>query len=172
MMELQKKLKTGLTMLFENDFHLISEDLNERTISQRLAYYLQGLFSDYNVDCEYNGNIFHESKRKKIYRITGNQKTEFKISEHSVFPDIIVHKRKKNEGNLLIIEMKKSTNRNIKFDIEKVKYYTDPDRNTDYPYDFGCFLIIHTKKPNIKKADIQWYYNGKIMSKELFRLQQ
>ena len=48
------------------------------------------LFSEYNLDCEYNRN---GSKPKKIISLKQN-----------VYPDLIIHQRGSNDMNLLVME--------------------------------------------------------------------
>ncbi len=55
--EIYDKLEIAIESLFSNDNWLLEKDLSERSISHKLAEYLQPLFLDYNVDCEYNGDI-------------------------------------------------------------------------------------------------------------------
>ena len=57
----------------------------------------------------------------------------------SFYPDIIIHKRKSPHNNLLVIEVKKSSNnRGEDFDIEKIEELMEPP----YKYKFGLFLRI------------------------------
>jgi len=65
----------------------------------------------------------------------------------TVFPDIIIHKRGSKEDNLLVIEVKKSTNDNNNFDKVKIKAFID---NKDYKYKYGLFLCIDMKGNNDK----------------------
>lgn len=81
----------------ERDIHLINVNTNERSLTHRIAVYLEWRFpQNYSVDCEYsrNGN---DIKVLPSYR--GNRTGE-------VLPDIIVHERW-TINNLLVIEAKK-----------------------------------------------------------------
>ena len=55
--ELKNNLHRSIEMFAKNDYYLIENNLNERTIAHKLGEYLQILFPDYNVDCEYNRDI-------------------------------------------------------------------------------------------------------------------
>lgn len=142
--EVELKLEKSLETLFRNDKYLLEKDVNERSISHMLALYLKNEFLDWDVDCEYNKD-FDEPKRLKNLNcsLEKNDKKDL-ISDTkgtTVFPDIIVHHRGKNE-NLLVIEMKKSTSR-IKddFDIKKLKgFCADPNLN----YRYAVFLKVIT----------------------------
>jgi hypothetical protein len=62
-----EKLTIAIEMFFSNDAWLLEKDLSERSITHKLAEYLQPLFLNYNVDCEYNGNVERgEGGRKRI----------------------------------------------------------------------------------------------------------
>ena len=52
-------LKGSLEKLITKDSHLLSIDINERSISHKLAIYIEEQLheTDWDVDCEYNRNI-------------------------------------------------------------------------------------------------------------------
>jgi hypothetical protein len=52
--EIKEKVKYCLLKLKRRDKYLLEKDLNERTITHKLATYLQEQFQELNVDCEYN----------------------------------------------------------------------------------------------------------------------
>lgn len=52
-----KKIDIGLNLLLNNDGYLLKNDISERSITHKLAEYLQNLFPEWNVDCEFNKNI-------------------------------------------------------------------------------------------------------------------
>ncbi|MEW6416595.1 MAG: hypothetical protein AB1480_00525 [Nitrospirota bacterium] len=134
-LEIIQKIKNAMDCLLRNDKFLITNDTNERTITHKLAEYLQQEFSEWNVDCEYNR---HGEEIKKI-DIPKDGINWDDIEQRTVFPDIIVHKRNTNK-NIVIIEVKKSTNSISRaFDENKLKAFTtDP-----YNYKFGFFLLIN-----------------------------
>ena len=55
--EVKSHVEKALNLLLEQDKFLLLNNLNERTISHKLAEYLQREFSSWNVDCEYNRNF-------------------------------------------------------------------------------------------------------------------
>lgn len=143
--ENKKKLTEELIDIFEkakNEFlekekTIIKNDTNERTLTQRLAFYLELQlrknikYENYSVDCEYN------RKEEDIKRLKFGKNTDKK----EIYPDIIVHQRK-IKNNLIAIEMKKTTSRNtdkIK-DIEKLEALTD--RKNDYHYTLGIYFEL------------------------------
>ena len=143
--ENKKKLTEELIDIFEkakNEFlekekAIIKNDTNERTLTQRLAFYLELQlrknikYENYSVDCEYN------RKEEDIKRLKFGKNTDKK----EIYPDIIVYQRK-IKNNLIAIEMKKTTSRNtdkIK-DIEKLKALTD-EKNC-YSYILGIYFEL------------------------------
>src|SRR5688572_16675062 len=98
-------LIAAIEQVIAKDSHLLVHDLNERSISHRLAVYLTPMFDDFDVDCEYNGNVDAHNSRKYIHilsdrardiRLLKNDTYEEELIYHAVFPDIIVHKRGRN----------------------------------------------------------------------------
>ena len=104
-----------MTKLSLNDAWLFEMNVNERSITHKLAEYLQQEFADWNVDCEYNRNL-DEMKRLSVPK-TGIEWDD--LESKTVFPDIIVHKRGAKK-NLLVIEVKKS-NSTVPDTFDKIK---------------------------------------------------
>lgn len=50
-------IKLGLRVLTINDNYLLSNDVNERSITHKLAEHFTVFFQSWNVDCEYNKNL-------------------------------------------------------------------------------------------------------------------
>jgi len=160
----------ALQNVLKNDPYLLEHDINEPTISHRLAVYLEGRFPGFNVDCEYNGNVDADSGRKYIHILKdiakqlgilreGEENQE--VLDRCVFPDIIVHKRGYNgsDNNLLIIEIKKSSNKNNgAWDNEKLSRFTSSEHGNRFNYKYGLFVrFIVGAEPNFSA---QWYQNG------------
>jgi len=167
---INQKVTEALREVLDNDRHLIVHGINEPTISHRLALYLEPKFNGFNIDCEYNGNVDADNGRKYIQILKrvaehlhmlrdGEEEQEFLY--RCVFPDIIVHKRGFNgsENNLLIIEVKKSSNpNNGDWDIEKLSRFTSGDNGNRFNYQYGAFVRFTVgEKPDYS---IQWYQNG------------
>ncbi len=151
--EVKQKVQTALKKLREQDTFLIQANTNERTISHKLGEYLQVEFPTMKVDCEYNRHG-KEIKKLDVPRDNINwDDTEAK----TVFPDIIVHERNNDINNLLVIEVKKSANKNNQFDKNKLKSFT----NEPYRYSFGLLLSISMNRTN---DELEWYSNGRAMN--------
>lgn len=149
-------LKKALRKLYNTDLLLLNPkyDINERSISHKLAIYINEFledYPDYDVDIEYNrmstnysedgidvGNIVAKSINYEKHP----QKESY------VYPDIIVHKRNQLE-NVSIIEIKMSwKNNRKKLDYEKINQYIE-----QLNYQHGVFVEIH---PTIEKTVIEY----------------
>ena len=112
----KESINKSLERLLLEDTDILEVDINERTITHRLAIYLESFFPEWNVDCEYNRDHY-DPKRLNIE--PRNLKSN-DIKATTVYPDIIVHKRK-TEDNLLVIEFKKVNNgEDEKYDLNKL----------------------------------------------------
>ncbi len=135
--EVFQRLTRAIQKLIERDLELFARDVNERSITHRLAMHLQQEFPEMDVDCEYNRYDF-ETKWLEFYPAT----TETNDTEaRTVFPDIIVHKRGPKGPNLLVIEAKKSTNKNADLDLKKLNAYKS---NEHLRYEHAVFLVFRT----------------------------
>ena len=145
--EARYKVQKALIKLRELDAFLIQANTNERTISHKLAEYLQLEFYPLKVDCEYNRHG-REIKRLDVPRDNINwDETEAR----TVFPDIVVHERGNDDNNFLVIEIKKSSNfRGNGFDINKLLAFT----REPYSYLFGLFLKISMDDQN---DELNWF---------------
>ena len=137
-LEVKDKIEEALEKLKDKDFVLLKNDLNERTISHRLAIYIEDIFTEYDVDCEYN-KIPEGSKILDIIPRKGTLDDDTKAV--TVYPDIIVHERD-TDNNFMVIEIKKSTNNSrneIDYDGRKLKAY-----KSKLGYEFAIFINIAT----------------------------
>ncbi len=133
--EIKQIIEKSLEELVACDNEILEININERTISHRLAVYLEKYFNGWSVDCEYNRDHDDIKILDRLIERNRTNDTEAK----TVFPDIIVHKRMSNE-NLLVIEMKKSTNtsqKNRDKDEEKLKAF-----KRELGYDFAVFIDV------------------------------
>jgi len=146
--EIKKKVNIAIDILFENDLFLLRYKVNERSISHKLAEYLQILFPEWHVDCEYNRKEWDIKRLKNI-----EECSEQKITDR-IFPDTIVHHRSVND-NVLVIEIKPNKEDDL-CDIKKLELLTQKDG--DYDYDFGLYIqFMKNEQPSLT-----WYKDGKV----------
>lgn len=161
--EIKKRLNKALYRLYVQDFELLENVAHERSITHKLGEYLQKLFPGYDVDCEYNLDINNYQNRKRWVSGEAREKlkkqlqkiqNELKLDANDLneeinkissifYPDIIVHKRRTNKHNLLIIEAKKSNITDKSFDEEKLQAFTrSVDRYDRYEYQLGALVTL------------------------------
>lgn len=154
--EVRNLIEQALTLLRLKDSYLLRIAGNERTITGKVACYLERLLhastlhslcNNLTVDIEYNR---HGADVKKYITKKG---------ESSAIPDIIIHERGTDDFNLAVLEFKKygSTPRK---DTEKLTALTKKDG--DYRYRYGFFIEIPVGERAIESPfKITLYEDGK-----------
>ncbi len=138
---LYEKVRSALYGFFKSDCDLLDIGVNERSITHKLAEHLQRHFKDLKVDCEYNRHGCDTKKLRSRVKTIDSDDLEAK----TVFPDIIVHRRRNDECNLLVIEAKKSNNTaSLEEDRCKLREFTNPCG--EYGYKFGLLLVFDIGK--------------------------
>lgn len=157
----------ALKRLLKEDSFLLENDVNERSITHKLAEYLQrelreGEFNEYefngyrlheyNVDCEYNRmdkNGVQDTKRLELHSLQiiedlkkacGHVEPD-DTNAKTVFPDIIIHRREDSTHNLLVVEIKKSNSdqNSEMYDLMKILGYLQQLR-----YEYGLLIKFQT----------------------------
>lgn len=180
-------LKRAIEKFLAHDTYLLARDLNERTLTSRLAWHLQGELPKLNVDVEYNDNL---GKPKYVFGLErspvipaepgadgqgGDPEEVLTLGSpkgKTVYPDIIAHERGKH-NNLMIVEAKKTSSSHQRFDLEKLRIYTDPrefyydqqgsviPNEVPLQYQLGVFLVfpvgegLEQYEPNMR-----WFVAG------------
>jgi hypothetical protein len=164
----QRLVRQAIEQLFEYDYLLLDYDANERSITHKLGEHLAPFFRDnklLSVDCEYN-RYERDPKYVDYPKATNTADTDAR----TVYPDVIVHQRGKKENNLLVIEVKRSTN-NASWDTDLAKL-ADIAKDKNYEYRFGVFLNISTgphTEPELW-ADAIWFEGGIRRNEEPIRV--
>ena len=154
--QMKEKVDTTVNLFLKRDFFLIKNDVNERSISHKLAEYLQQQFPEFSVDCEYNRmrdrNMDPEFITKKLNFDIESLNSDDTTAK-TVYPDIIIHRRG-TSNNLLVIEIKKIINKSTKnFDLKKLKAF----RKKPLQYKFGLYIEFGTNGV----VEKQWF-DGKL----------
>ena len=102
--KIRDNLCNAMRTFYDKDSVLIEYQVAERALTHKLAEYLQELFPDYNVDCEYNKVGNGDPKRidllMKAQQDCPQDCNKCAANKCVVFPDIIVHKRGRDENIL------------------------------------------------------------------------
>lgn len=148
--DIKEKVEKAIQTLLKHDLFLLEIGVHERSVSHRLACYLQKEFQDYNVDLEYN----RMNDAMKV--LDGIRECSEQRTKDIIYPDIIVHKRGKKD-NLLVVEMKTSSisEKSKICDIRKLELLTS---HGNFDYKLGLFIEFKRSQPILrwcKKAT--WY---------------
>lgn len=146
-----KKVERAIEKLIENDGFLLKTDAHERSVTHKLAEYLQQEFPYWHVDCEYNRDNHQETKTIKNLSI-----------KKDVFPDIIIHHRG-TKDNLLAIEVKnpkRQEHTHLTCDELKRVYKTKEDKigdidklkayKNDLRYVYVLFIEFYVKETHME----------------------
>lgn len=99
-------INIAIDQLLLHDLPLLDLDVTERALSYRLAHYISlsdAIRPPLSADCEYNRH-FGDPKRLNL---PPRKAIDREIRATTVFPDILVHERNRQENNLLVLELKK-----------------------------------------------------------------
>lgn len=133
--DIGKKLRICIDILYKNDLFLIENNVSERSISHKLAEYLQVELPDWNVDCEYNRMHDQIKVLGGIHECSGQRTTD------RIYPDIIVHERN-TDKNLVVIEIKVDIDDEC--DIKKLEKLTSTAGK--FSYKVGYFIRFSKEK--------------------------
>jgi hypothetical protein len=142
----QALVKEAVGALFARDGDLLRRNVSERTIAARLAVHLAPLFPRFDVDVEYNRHGLNPKGVTLPADCRDGRRGR-------IFPDVIVHRRGHDRSNLLVIELKKTTNRESRAcDRAKIAAMKDQLR-----YRYGVLIVLPagagaTKRP----AEAEW----------------
>lgn len=130
-------ITNAINDLLVNDPYLLEKNLNERSITHKLAEHLKKDLHGWDVDCEYNRNA---EQVKKIKHLRRTDVSNFDDQGRTVYPDIIIHKRG-TDTNWIVLEVKKSNNSSPDSeDIEKIEGYIE-----ELGYCYGVFLRLRVE---------------------------
>jgi hypothetical protein len=100
--KMQTQVAAAIEALFMNEAILFEYDASERTIAARLATYLLGVFPSHDVDVAYDR---HGLDRQALGAPADCEDRGRSLT----VPDIVVHRRGRDDANLLVIELRKTT---------------------------------------------------------------
>ncbi len=133
--DVKQRVIAAVVNLYRQDWELFHINANERSITHKLAEYLQREFPNWNVDCEYN------RRGRDIKKLSLEFCEEIKpddVEAKTVFPDIIVHQRRIQQ-NLLVVEVQKVGGLQTTRDKEKLKAFGE---DPAYSYQYALFLCL------------------------------
>jgi hypothetical protein len=146
-------LKQAIKRLRTEDSDLLDARTNERSITHRLAVYLEQdtALKGYHVDCEYN-RFYNGTKwtAKEVHLDDFAEYHSDQTNGSRVFPDVVVHRRGKPDKNLLVIECKlDGHNRkddHVAKDFKKLRAY----RQGLLTYTYSVFIDLNRRGDEIE----------------------
>lgn len=152
--DIKEKIRTCVRKLYEDDAILFERNngkgLCERCLVFRLGIYLQEIFQNYFVDCDFNSaQVSGRAETGKPINNTDGTTTKR-------FVDIILHKRTFDQNNdFICFEIKKWNSRNSQAsekDQNNLKVLT-----REYGYHYGFHMILGK---NMKNTEWTIFKNG------------
>jgi hypothetical protein len=128
-----------------DDKELAYADPAEQAIVARLGQLLHGQYEGWSIDLEWN------RRENVIKRLRYGLTDEELIREGAIVPDLIVHRVGKKE-NLLVVEVKKSTNKDYGGDIWKLRGMTE--KAGEFAYAVGLHLVVDMSASVIPRCDV------------------
>jgi len=150
--ELVVLLASAFRTFFEVDRNLLilgTRGVSEQTLTFRLGYYLQDLFPDFDVDCEYNRRV-------------DRSKNDISLGIAWMKPDIIVHRRTL-PVNLVAIEAKKEYRWDEEWENDHLKLHSLTRPDGDYCYKLGLAWRI-AAEPNAGAHRAYWLSDGRVFA--------
>ena len=124
-----KKLVNADLIEMSNEEDMISEQCMVFHIGSYMKNKMNTLtkFQWADLDCEYNRNM----NDPKMMR-----------SDRKIIPDLVIHRRRSNRNNLLVIEFKKKNAETYDKENDRNKLMYLTDQKEDFKYNFGLFVEL------------------------------
>ncbi len=148
--DVKRRLDCALMEVLQSDRYLLESDAGERSIAARLAMYLQNQFPEYKVDADYNraGTM---PKRLNLPPECAGYRNE--DDQSLAVPDVIVHQRGPAGPNLLVLELKKTTNRD-KGACDRIRLRAFREQLN---YHYGALIVCETRRRHAPEIAIaEW----------------
>ena len=140
---IKETMLAAVATLQHEEATILAFDVGERTICACLAAILKRSLDEFSVHVEYNRHGIYPKEIKL-------PDSDGVLTSARIFPDIIVHKPGDDDANLLVVEVKKTTNRVVdELDISKLQHIKQ-----QICYDFAVFLRLPTG-PDADPADLR-----------------
>ena len=152
--EIKKRLDKALQEVDLTDHYLLENNVGERAIAARLAIHLQEHFPKHAVDAEYNRDGERPKRLSGLPEECAHYRNE--DGESLAVPDVIVHGRGTRGPNLLVVELKKTTNSDHgECDRLRLRAFRE-----QYGYQFGALILCETRRGYQPKMTISAWLGG------------
>ena len=137
---LKQSVNSTLENIYKDEYDLIERGGMEQSLSFRFGLYFNDIIKNldwlknHNIDLEYNKNGLNPKRTAR--------------RPNGVRPDLILHKRRENINNILVVEFKGWWNGDRESDLIKLEDFVNQDG--EYKYGLGVFIEFNTEKPKIE----------------------
>jgi hypothetical protein len=145
--DVRQRFEHALQRLQESDRYLLENDLSERCIAARLAMYLQPEFPDHNVDVEYNR---FGDRVKRLPLPPECVRRLNRAGDPPAVLDAIVHRRGPDGPNILVLELKKTSNPAPR-DCDRIRVHAF---RAQLEYEFGTLIECETRDEHVPAVRI------------------
>lgn len=145
-----QRLADAIVDLFQNE-HLRYAAPGERAVVAELYARIRERFPECQVNDEYD-------RRERVIKTLHYPDSAGILDEANIVPDLIVHHVGMQNHNLLVVEVKRHTNRDFAKDIWKLRGMTDQAGR--YAYVVGVHLVVNIPASRVVRSDV--YINGAI----------
>lgn len=157
--DIKKLVNASLEKFYKNDRDLIEMSNEEDMISEQCMVFHIGSymknkmntltkFQWADLDCEYNRNM----NDPKMMR-----------SDRKIIPDLVIHRRRSNRNNLLVIEFKKKNAETYDKENDRNKLMYLTDQKEDFKYNFGLFVELGSHE--VYEVYMEVYQEGNLQTK-------
>jgi len=144
----KRRVACAIREFLRADGALLVRNVAEPDVAHKFAAFLTTEFPGRHVDVNYNRHGL-DIKRLRLPAPCGNWRTPYR----RVFPDVVVHCRGTDDANLLVVEIKKSTNHEPRdCDAVKLRGFRQQLR-----YQYGLFLEFQAGNARPRVLRKVWY---------------
>lgn len=138
--QVEEIINYAIQRLLANDAELLELDVSERAVVFHLGRYIcERTPADLDVDCEYNRHLKDVKQLLYLKRLLDIEEN------HEVFPDILIHRRNRDDQNIVVIEIKKY-GQNRDADFRRLLAF----KNKPYSYRFAVQVVIGTPNSGVE----------------------
>ena len=137
--DIKKLVNASLEKFYKNDRDLIEMSNEEDMISEQCM-------------------VFHIGSYMKNNRNMNDPK--MMRSDRKIIPDLVIHRRRSNRNNLLVIEFKKKNAETYDKENDRNKLMYLTDQKEDFKYNFGLFVELGSHE-----VYVEVYQEGNLQTK-------
>ena len=100
------------------------------------------------------------SEQCMVFHIGSYMKNKMNTLDRKIIPDLVIHRRRSNRNNLLVIEFKKKNAETYDKENDRNKLMYLTDQKEDFKYNFGLFVELGSHE-----VYVEVYQEGNLQTK-------